>query len=501
MPTTHLPVGRALLGTMSAALLGGCALIFNYGNYEESVPGGGGAGGGGAGGGGGTAGTGASGCGAGGADAGLGTVKWLTTFGSDSGESADYANSLAVSPEGEVYFTAQFAGDVQIGPDLVSTGAAYVMVLAKLDALGEPRWGKKLGERTPVGDKGKYLIGSLAVGSDSQPFVGGSSDAALDVGMGLTQNQGYSDVFLGKIDGSGSWLWGSPYGDGNSQFGETVAVGSEGNVVMTGHYIYGLQFPNPCALPSTDTGAYDVFVTRFDSAGACMWARNFGNTTDLLGMGVAADAQGHVAVVGKYMGSMTVDALPATSSAGGMGTDNFLVVLDESNGEAQRLETRESTVNATVLVAAEKTGGIFWAGNVENGSPGGSSVFVEKLDPAGWKAELVSSQTIIVSAIDADDAGHLLLTGLVIGDATFGGETIIGDMDGDAFVLSLDSATGSPLAVTKIEGPGGQYGAAIRHDPKGGAVVLGSFGRGVKAGCETRLGTLGSDVFVAKLGP
>jgi hypothetical protein len=498
MPTTKLPVARALLGATFAALLSGCALIFNYGNYEESGPAGGGAGGG-AGGSGATS-TGTGGCAASGADAGFGPVKWVQTFSSSSPSSLDFAHSLAVSPEGEVYFTAQFEGNVTLGADQIDTSDAYVLALAKIDELGEPVWSKKLGERTPIGDKGLFFVAGLAVGSDSKPFVGGAADGFVDVGMGLTASQGYPDVFLGKIDASGTWSWGGLYGDENSQIGASIAVDSDGNVVMTGHYNYDLNFYGACALLSTTTNVLDVFVAKFNSVGACQWAKSFGNENQSLGMGVTIDSASNVVVVGRYKGTMTVEPIPTTSSAEGMGTDSFLVVLDRTTGEAQLVETRASTADDSVLVAADEAGGVFWAGTVVGGSPaGGNSMFVKRL--FGWETLIQSSGSISVNAVEADDAGHVLLTGMVTGDASFGGVTITGDAEGDAFVLSLDSMTGLPLAATTIGGDGLQYGAAIRHDPKGGVVVLGSFGGALEVGCEEHGSAAGSDVFVVKLGP
>jgi hypothetical protein len=520
MPMTKPSVARALLAATSAVLLGGCALLFNYGNYEESVPGTGGAGGdgtagsgtaggvtagsgtaGGGTGGNGTAGSGTGGCGAGGADPGLGPVKWIKTFGSSSVASGDFGQSVAVGPAGEVYFAAQFQGDVMIGGDLLPTGSEYSLILAKLDGLGQPVWSHQLGERSPSGDKGQSFLPSLAVGPDAMPVVGGLADGLIDVGMGLTQSQGYPDAFLGKVDAAGAWQWGALFGQVDSQAGRSVAVGADDGAVMTGNFNVALDFAPPCLGLTTMTQEPNVFVAKLNDNGDCLWAKHFGGATRSLGLGVAIDPKNDVVVVGEHKGTITFDALPPlTSSVGGTGTDSFLVVLDGDNGDALLATARQGAPDAGVVVTAGNDG-IFWAGNLPANPAETYSIFVEKLQPGGWTAEFQSTGTLFLTAVDADGQGHVLLTGVVSGQANLGDTMLLGDTMGDAFVLSLDAVTGAVFAVTTIGGAGVQIGNAIRHDPKGGAVVLGTFNDSLTAGCETLQVSAGSDVFVAKIGP
>jgi len=99
-----------------------------------------------------------------------------------------------------------------------------------------------------------------------------------------------------------------------------VAVDSGGNVYVTGSTDGGLD-------GNTNAGLFDIFLGKYDSAGAKQWTRQLGTTANDYGMEVAVDSGGKVYVTG-YTGG----GLDGYTNAGLF--DIFLVKYD-SNGVKQ----------------------------------------------------------------------------------------------------------------------------------------------------------------------
>jgi hypothetical protein len=75
----------------------------------------------------------------------------------------------------------------------------------------------------------------------------------------------------------------------------------------------------------TSNGAFDAFLSQFDSSGYINWARTWGGTLSDTGYGVAADVSGNAYVTGYFSG--TVDFDPGTgvdSRISNGGEDVFL---------------------------------------------------------------------------------------------------------------------------------------------------------------------------------
>ena len=109
-------------------------------------------------------------------------------------------------------------------------------------------------------------------------------------------NQGYTDAFLVKYDGSGTHLWTRQLGTTNYDRAYGVCPDRSSSV-----YICGVT---KGAFDGQNRGDYDAFVSRYDSSGNLLWSRQIGTSDTDYAYGVATDAHGGVYVTGCTAGAL-----------------------------------------------------------------------------------------------------------------------------------------------------------------------------------------------------
>ena len=241
---------------------------------------------------------------------------WSEGFGnsglaSATGVVVDGSNQLATA----VLLTGYCSGAVDFG----DAGTATAMfgsdaVVAKLAGnSGAAVWLDSAGA-TEVGASGS----SVAVGRDGNVFAIGDFGGQISFGGSPLQASGSQDVWLLSVTSSGSYGWSKQFGMGgtfNSAFGIGVAVDPFGNVVVTGNFSGAVDLGGS-ALASTGT---DVFLGKLDASGTHVWSQRFGALTSATpGVawpgGVAADAAANVVIAGRFSGSIDFGNGPITSA-------------------------------------------------------------------------------------------------------------------------------------------------------------------------------------------
>lgn len=145
-------------------------------------------------------------------------------------------------------------GDLYIAGSTASYGVGLNdMFVIKTDAKGKKIWSKAYGGIAD--DEGTELI-MMADGN------------LLVLGTTSSNGAGAKDIFLLKIDTSGAILWQKYFGGSGDETGEDLMMTSDGNYMITG------------VTTSFGSGLRDIYVIKINDSGTLLWSKTFGGTAD-----------------------------------------------------------------------------------------------------------------------------------------------------------------------------------------------------------------------------
>lgn len=255
-----------------------------------------------------------------------GNFTWGRQLG---GTNEEQGLAIAVDGSGNVYTTGTFQATVDFDPgtgaaNLTATGTTYGDVyVSKLNASGNYVWAKSWGGVDT--DRGN----GIKVDASGNVYVTGNFQNATDFdpGAGTTNitSQGLTDVFISKLDVSGSLLWVKTWGGTSSDNGQGITVDGGGNIYVTGGFMSAnVDFdPGTGTTSSSSAGGFDVFLSKLDASGNFKWVQTWGSTNNDVGY-ASAIATKTVYVTGTYAGTVDFDPGTGTTNITYQGTGTVL---------------------------------------------------------------------------------------------------------------------------------------------------------------------------------
>lgn len=160
-------------------------------------------------------------------------------------------------------------------------------------------------------------VSALAVDSAGNTFITGHFTRTLDADPGPgtflldaplnvgTENQ---DAFVIKLDPQGSFGWAARLGDRDADWGHSIAVDRQGNVVLTGYFSGTTDFdPGPGSMVLGNNGQVSSFIWKLSAKGDLVWAHALSNIGRSYGHRVTTDDAGNVYANGTFEGSIDLD--------------------------------------------------------------------------------------------------------------------------------------------------------------------------------------------------
>jgi hypothetical protein len=424
-------------------------------------------------------------------------LLWSTFLGGGSDEGA---HALALDPFGNpVVAGLTWSANFPATPgayDCSYNGGGDALV-AKLDVSGSAlTWCTFLG--------GSSVDAAYGVVLDpcGNPIVTGftqSHDFPVTPGVLDESHNGATDVFVSKLDASGSSLiWSTFLGGGNSDAAAGLALDPLGNPVVAG-YSRSASFPTtPGAYDESHNGDLDAFVFKLDGSGAdLLWSTFLGGGFMDGGYSIAVDSFGNPILAGFTESADFPTTMGAYDESQNGSRDVFVAKLDPSGSILAASSFLGGTgFDTGYALALDTCGNPVVIGSAGNGTfpvtegaydwsyNGGSfDVFVAKMDASNadliWSTFLGGSRWDEGFAVVLDPSGSAVVTGYTQSsnfpttagafDESYNGST-------DAFVAKLD-ASGSFLRHSSfVGGSSSDVGNALGLDTAANAVLAGETG-------------------------
>lgn len=352
-------------------------------------------------------------------------LEWEHEIG---GAFEDHVIAVHTDDNGNVLVTGYFKGTIDFDPgvgvfNLSSNSNDQELFLLKLDPLGNFLWAFNLGD----GGNTKTAGHDIKTNSNGDIFITGKFEGNVDfdpgVGSTLLTSDGFTDVFIAKYTSTGALTWAKKVGGSSFDFGSSINIDPNGNIIVTGNYAGTVDFDPGAATSNLSSGGAnaDVFILKLDSNGDYLWAKSFGDWSSIAGYS-AIDSQGNIYTVGKFLGTIDFDL--------GAGVFNL----------------SSPTYLSSYILKLDSNGDFLWAGKISS----------------SYNQEATSC------AIDNDD--NLILTGWFGASADFdiGGGTQTMSSNGltDPYTLKLDPQGGFIWVNTSgyLGGTSDEYGQGVAVD-------------------------------------
>jgi len=226
-----------------------------------------------------------------------GTRRWGTYYG---GSGQDEATALAVTPGGDIVMAGLTTSENAIataGAHQATYGGgtadAFVVVFS---STGTRRWGSY------YGGSDRDWITALAVTPGGDIVMAGTavSPAAIATAGAhqATNGGGLWDAFVAVFTSTGTRLWGTYYGGGSADYGNALAVTSEGNIVLAGRTESNNAIATARAHQTNRRWFRDAFVAAFTSTGSRLWGTYYGGSGHDEGYALAATPGGDIVLAG-----------------------------------------------------------------------------------------------------------------------------------------------------------------------------------------------------------
>ncbi len=383
-------------------------------------------------------------------------AEWAISMGSNLDDQLD---ALVVAPNGDLlaagsYWLEGFFGDTTI----VTSLHPRAIFLARFDPSGQLRWVQNI-EGT-----GLKQINELATDADGNLYLAGYFSEVLVVNTDTLKAAGNSDLFLLKLNGEGSLIWGLREGLTGDTRAVTLAVDAGREVVVGGYFNDTTRIAGE--LLTANTADRDVFLARYAEDGSAVWARKAGGVLDDDITRLVIDATGDIFVAGYLIGVMTLDENLSIQSSTGWSDFYLLHYSADGTPLAARAMGGTRLQEASDLVIA---GGRFLVSGFYQGEmtiddytivadefafSGFVAAFNEELR-ASWLKDIPGAPLAFATRMAASSNDEVWVGGTYQDSLQLGSSLLLAQGGFDVFLAQLASAltpvTGLPDVVPMVE--------------------------------------------------
>lgn len=368
---------------------------------------------------------------------------------------------IAVDASGNVYMSGDYHVPMTAGPSTLPAPSGNDAWVGKMNSSGTMLWAKQIG-----GTGSQWAPGVGVDGSGNVYVSGGFQNTTSFGAAGSLTSQGNFDIFLAKLNSSGTFQWVTSVGstgDDNGGWMQSLAVDSSGNSYVTGQ-IQGTVSVAGTTL--TAVGAIDAFVGKVNSSGVWQWAKSGGSSNSDNVYGVALDSSNNVYLAGRITANATFGGISVTHIGGddgfvaklnSTGTFQWVRTFGGSGDEGPAAMTVDSSGSPILVGWYASTD--FQVGGVSKSFDGDWDGFVAKWNTAGtfqWVKTMTGPKDDEFMGVGTDSSGNIYISGYLSGpgSVTVGSGAAISFAQGctsecaGALVWKLTSTGGTPTTTT-----------------------------------------------------
>jgi hypothetical protein len=292
-------------------------------------------------------------------------------------------------------------------------------------------------------------------------------------------------IFFSGIIFSQGFQWLNSIGSVKSDFDIRIETDASGNVFAIGVFSDTMDIdPGPGITNLISNGSTDIFISKWTSNGALLWAKSFGNAPGEVIQDLALDALGNVYLIGYFFSPVDFDPGPASFTLDAeAGSGLYLLKLDGSGNFVYARSFRSAYYYIhSDQIAIDASQNVIIAGvfadttdfdpglNTNIIIPQDLDYYILKLNAQGnfvWVKTSTGSDWAYINDLTLDKAKNIIFTGSFLADRDFdpGANTnsLTSAGGDDAFVCKLDP-DGNFIWVKKIGGASQERGLAVKTD-------------------------------------
>jgi hypothetical protein len=286
--------------------------------------------------------------------------RWAKGIG---GTGNDRGGGITVDKYGNVYIVGIFRGtnvdfDPGTGNLLLSSNGGDDTFFAKYDSSGNCLWAKSIGGtnddigmRILVDETGNVYIagwfGSIQVDFDPGP------------GTHILSAEAITNIWFAKYNNDGNFIWAYSMGGNWMAAIHDISFDQNGLLLSAGYFCgTNVNFnpkPDPVLLSSIGNSG-DIFFAKYDTSGACIFAKSCGGSNYEVANTIRTDLSGSIYIFGPF--KSTVDFDPGIGTAALTSAGNFDIFFAKYSQSGDYLWAKR--IGGTGL---ENSGGLVLDGN------------------------------------------------------------------------------------------------------------------------------------------
>ncbi len=424
-----------------------------------------------------------------------------------------YGQSIVLDASGNIYTTGAFSGTIDFdpGPGVYNlSGSGGDIYISKLDPNGNFLWAKAMGSFS-----GAEYGQDIAIDNSNNIYVTGTFMYTVDFdpgpGVYNLATTGGKDIFTMKLDANGNFIWAKKMGGTSDDYGISITLDNWGNVHTLARFTGIGDFdPGAGTFNLTSNGSWDVIMSKLDSSGNFIWAKQLGGTGFDQGSDMMFDPAGNIFMTGAFVATVDFDPGPGTYNLTAVSGAALYVLKLDVNGNFVWARAMGSTGGGSSGasgrgISLDDSGSIYTSGEFKGTVdfdpgpgvfnqtvPGGgfgsaNGIFISKLDSAGnfvWAKKMggaTANDFGGVGSLVIDTVGSLYIGGYYGGTFDFDSGpgsfniTSSGGTQIDPFITKLTSS-GNLEWVRSFGGPNADALYSMTADGNGNIYSTGYFG-------------------------